>query len=77
MLDDLRNTSSFIDEEDNEPEEEVVQRAYTRRRSGGKETFLGMTAQQRFILSLMIFAMVCVLGAAALFVTGSIAIPGL
>lgn len=76
MLDDLRNSSSFIDEEEtNEPEEEVIQQPAVRRRS--KETFLGMTAQQRFILSLMMFFMVCLLGSVALVITGSIAIPGM
>ncbi len=76
MLDDLRNSSSFIDEEDtNEQEEEVIQRRPARQRS--KETFLGMTAQQRFILSLMMFFMVCLLGWAALILTGSVVLPGM
>ena len=75
MLDDLRNSSSFIDEEDPNEPEEVVQRRPARQRS--KETFLGMTAQQRFILSLMMFFMVCMLGSAALILTGSIAFPGM
>ncbi len=73
MLDDLRNSSSFVDEEDNNEQEEVIAHRPARRR--GKETFLGMTAQQRFILSLMMFLMVCMLGAAALILTGSIALP--
>lgn len=51
------------------------QQPVARRRS--KETFMGMTAQQRFILSLMMFFMVCLLGSVALVITGSIAIPGL
>jgi hypothetical protein len=36
-----------------------------------------MTAQQRFILSLMVFFMVCALGAFALIMTGSVGMPGL
>ena len=75
MLDDLRN-SSFIDEEETPDQEQgmVDQGRYHRQ---SKETFLGMTAQQRFILSLMMFFMVCVLGAFALIITGSVVIPGL
>jgi hypothetical protein len=76
MLDDLRNSSAFIDDEETpEQQEEVVRRRPIRRRN--KETFLGMTAQQRFILSLMMFFMVCILGSIALVITGSVVIPGL
>ncbi len=76
MLDDLRNSSSFIDEpETPEQDREAVRRRAIRRRN--QATFLGMTAQQRFILSLMVFFMVCALGVFALVATGSIAIPGM
>ncbi len=76
MLDDLRNSSSFIDEpETPERDEEANRRRAVRRRS--QATFLGMTAQQRFMLSLMLFFMVCALGVFALIATGSIAIPGM
>lgn len=76
MLDDLRNSSAFIDDEEipEQPEEFSQQRAVRRRSKG---TFLGMTAQQRFFLSLMLFFMVCSLGVFALIVTGSITLPGL
>ena len=71
MLDDLRNSSAFIDEEETpEQEEGAVPQRVSRRQS--KDTFLGMTAQQRFILSLMMFFMVCALGVFALIITGSI-----
>ena len=77
MLDDLRNSSSFIDEEEPmEQEAEVVQRRPASRRRKN-EPFLGMTAQQRFILSLMLFFMVCVLGVVALVFSGSVYIPGI
>ncbi len=76
MLDDLRNSSSFIDEEETPEQEEAVSGMRPARRRREQETFLGMTAQQRFILSLMLFFMVLVLGAFALVVTGSVAIPG-
>lgn len=71
MLDDLRNSSAFIDEE--EPAEEEVTR-YRPRRGQRKGSFLGMTAQQRFIISLMFFLMICVLGVFALVLSGSVAI---
>ncbi len=71
MLDDLRNSSAYIEEE--EPaEEEVTQ--YRTMRGQRKGSFLGMTAQQRFIISVMFFLMVCVLGIFALVLSGSVAI---
>lgn len=70
MLDDLRNSSAFIEEEEPAVEQEqAVRRRPSRRR---KSTFLGMTAPQRFFLSLMLFLMVLLLGVAALIATGSI-----
>lgn len=74
MLDDLRNSSSFLDDEEpqnQEPETNRVRPVYQRR----KDTFLGMTAQQRFIVALMLFLMVCVLGAVALVISGSVILP--
>jgi hypothetical protein len=74
MLDDLRNSSSFIDEEPPAPEQEPPRpRAALRRRQ--KDQFLGMSAQQRFILSLMLFLMLCVIGTFALLLFGKIALP--
>lgn len=37
--------------------------------------FLGMTPMQRFIISVMFFFMVVIIGAFCLLITGSIAIP--
>ena len=78
MLDDLRNSSAFIDEEEplTNPEERGAAQFRPSRRSQ-KETFLGLTAQQRFILSLMLFFMVCALGVLSLWMSGSIYVPGL
>jgi hypothetical protein len=75
MLDDLRNSSNFIEEEET-PEEpiQVVRRPMRQQRP---ESFLGMTAQQRFILSLMLLFMVLILGVIALVASGSFYIPGL
>lgn len=75
MLDDLRNSSSFIEEEEpeNPEEQETTYRSTARRRR--KEPFMGMTAQQRFILSLMLFFMVFILGLFALVVSGAVILP--
>jgi len=76
MLDDLRSSSSFIDDEE-ETQDQETEAVYHRpsRRQRKEQTFLGMTAQQRFIVSLMLFFMVFVLGMFALIVTGSITLP--
>ena len=75
MIDDLRN-SSYLDEEEeatqNLETQAVVERPARRRR---KKNFLGMTAQERFVLSLMLFLFVCVLGAFALVLTESVVLP--
>lgn len=76
MLDDLRNSSAFIDDE--EPQDSVSEQSMPQRRPTRKHqkaTFLGLTAQQRFIISLMLFFMVCLLGAFALVVSGSVVLP--
>lgn len=77
MLDDLRNSSSFIDEEDSQEnaqaQSSTLRQDYHYRQQ--PETFMGMTAQQRFIISLIVFLMVFVLGIFALVVSGSIVLP--
>jgi hypothetical protein len=40
---------------------------------GGK--FLGMTALQRFVISVMLFMVVCVIGGMFLLITGSFFLP--
>ena len=62
MLDDLRHSTEFFEEEVRPVEED-------------RPGFLGMTAGQRFVLVLMLFLMVVVLGALFLFVTDSIYLP--
>ncbi len=70
MLDDLRNSSSFEEEEPQEGEgQSAVFERPTRRRRGD---FLGMTAPQRFILSLMLLFMVCVVGSFLLLLFGKV-----
>ncbi len=70
MLDDfLRedDTSSFLDEVAEAPKLQLTQEDET--------GFLGMTPFQRFIISLMFFFMVLIIGAFCLLITGSIGIP--
>jgi hypothetical protein len=68
MLDDLReqaNISFFDEEEIQEPEPEAVQEAAARRRRGH---FLGLTPVQRFLITFMLFMLVCLGGIAGLLV---------
>ena len=76
MFDNLRDSgSNFYEEEPNdlykEPEAKSANRP-KRRKSNGR--FLGLSGQQRFILSLMFFLMVCVGGAFAMFVLGKMSL---
>ena len=73
MFDNLRDSaeSSFYEEEPNELYKEPVAQPIPRRRavtSNGR--FLGMTAQQRFLLSVMLLFTVCIMGTLAMFVLG-------
>ena len=81
MFDNLRDSaeSSFYEEEPNDLYREPVAATATAmprrrmsRRSGGR--FLGMTAQQRFLISVMFLFTVCILGALAMFVFGKMAL---
>ena len=58
----------FKDLEEDEPSAEAPAR---KKRSG---TFLGMTASQRFLISVMLMFTVLLLGMLAMFVSGSMAI---
>lgn len=74
MFDNLRDSaesSSFYEEEQNDlyKEPEVAKVAAPKRRSNNAR-FLGMTAQQRFFISLMLFFTVCIIGTLAMFVAG-------
>ncbi|HEX2991739.1 MAG TPA: hypothetical protein VHO49_13740 [Anaerolineales bacterium] len=70
MFDNLRDSSFYEDEEQNNElyMEPAPQPAVVRRRRSGR--FLGMTAQQRFLLSMMFLFMVCVMGVLAMMVLG-------
>ncbi len=77
MFDNLRDFSEsespFYEEEQNElykePEAVPTGEAPEKPRRRGKR-FLGMTAQQRFLISLMLMFTVCLLGALVMFVLG-------
>ena len=76
MFDNLRDSaeSSFYEEEPNNVYDEPKQKATKaprRRRSG---QFLGMTAQQRFMISLMLMFTVCLVGTLAMFVLGKMSL---
>jgi hypothetical protein len=71
MFDNLRDTSdSFYEEEQNELYKEPAPKAHSPAPARRNGRFLGMTAQQRFIVSLMILFTVCILGTFAMFVLG-------
>jgi len=77
MFDNLRESadSSFYEEESNDLYKEPAPglkpaAAPKRRRSSGNGKFLGMTAQQRFILSFMFMLTVCIMGTVAMFLLG-------
>ena len=76
MFDNLRDSadSSFYEEEQNDissapaPSRKPAS-APRRRRSSSNGQFLGMSAQQRFILAVMLMLTVCIMGTLAMFVT--------
>ena len=74
MFDNLRDDSSFYEDEPNdlyqEPAAEAQPIVATRRRRHSSARFMGMTAQQRFLLSVMLLITVCVMGVLAMVVTG-------
>ncbi|HZU86239.1 MAG TPA: hypothetical protein VFF78_02075 [Anaerolineaceae bacterium] len=72
MLDDLRNSGSQFVEEEEQPQLEPQPKRLPPRR---RKPFLGLTAQQRFALALMLFLSVCVLGALCLIATGRVILP--
>jgi hypothetical protein len=74
MFDNLRDSaeSSFYEEEQNDANKEPAARAVSRRRSNGR--FLGMTAQQRFLISMMLMFTVCIIGTLAMFVLGKMSL---
>ena len=75
MFDNLRESadSSFYEEEPNDLYKDPApshQSASMPRRRRSNSNFLGMTAQQRFILSFMFMLTVCIMGTLAMFLLG-------
>lgn len=74
MFDNLRDSaeSPFYEEEQDELYKELdaspISSAAPRRSNNGR--ILGMTAQQRFIIALMLMFTVCILGTLAMFALG-------
>ena len=72
MFDNLRDSaeSSFYEEEPNDLYKEPVPSPAPKRRPirTGNGRFLGMTAQQRFLISVMLLFTVCIIGTLAMFV---------
>ena len=70
MFDNLRDSaeSSFYEEDPNDLYKEPVAKPAPRRRAAASNArFLGMTAQQRFLISVMLLFTVCILGTLAMF----------
>ncbi len=80
MFDNLRDSaeSSFYEEEPNdlykEPEARPVASRALKRRRRSNARFLGMTAQQRFFISLMLMFTVCIMGTLAMFILGKMSL---
>jgi hypothetical protein len=73
MFDDLRAQANTIDfEDETDSLEETIFRDDPPRRRGA---FLGMTPPQRFIISVMLLMMTCILGTMCLLVFDRVWIP--
>jgi len=75
MLDHLReqaSTTPFVPDEETPPEEKPKKFDEPR---PARSNFLGMNAQQRFILTLLLFMVVCLLGIMFLLIAGKVVLP--
>lgn len=72
MLDDLRSSAStsFTEEEESPTDDELV--TAQARPVGYSQPFLGMTAPQRFVIVVMLFLAVLILGSFFLVLTGKV-----
>jgi hypothetical protein len=83
MFDNLRDSadSSFYEEEPNDlykepvPSSQKAASAAPRKRRSNNVRFLGMTAQQRFLVALMLMFTVCIMGTLALLILGKMSLP--
>ena len=76
MFDNLRDSaeSSFYEEEPNDLYKEPVAKPASKRRRASNARFLGMTAQQRFLISMMLMFTVCIIGTLAMFMLGKMSL---
>jgi hypothetical protein len=76
MFDNLRDSaeSSFYEEEPNDLYKEPIAQPAPKRRRANNARFLGMTAQQRFLISVMVMFTVCIIGTLAMFVLGKMSL---
>lgn len=77
MFDNLRDsasTSPFYEEETNELYREPASRPILAPAKRNNSRFLGMTAQQRFLISLMLLFTVCAVGTLAMFILGKMSL---
>ena len=75
MLDDLRNQASFDPDKDTPPAIIPAKQPKVDRGRRSFDQVTGMTAAQGFILAVMLFAIVCLLGFAGLIITGKVVPP--
>ncbi len=84
MFDNLRDSadSSFYEEEPNDLYKEPVPQpskkaapAPSQKRRSNNARFLGMTAQQRFLVALMLMFTVCIMGTLAMLILGKMSLP--
>ena len=77
MFDNLRDSaesSSFYEEEQNDLYKEPVAKAASKPKRRPRTRFLGMTAQQRFFVSLMLMFTICIMGTLAMFMLGKMSL---
>ncbi len=78
MFDNLRDSasdSSFYEEDSNELYREPASRSAAASTPRRRETrFLGLTGQQRFLLTVMLFLTVCAFGTLAMFLLGKMSL---
>jgi hypothetical protein len=76
MFDNLRESasSSFYEDDINAPSAEQASKDAPAPVRRSNSRFLGMTAAQRFIISLMLMFTVCVMGALAMFILGKMSL---
>lgn len=75
MLDNLRDQTSFQPGEKEPLPVGAPEQSKGRKRRRSSNQKADKTAQQRFVLSLMLLVMVCLLGVVLLVVTGKVVLP--